>query len=520
MSLTQATSVPLPDARELLARSEWAAAQPGLTDAAYRWMRALPAERDQLAAQARDLGRPRLWPDTVAAVARTGWRIVATAAPETPTILLVAGARALGLPIRPPDPSRAVLRRVEQLVRSGGPAYVKLGQFIATARGLLPDDWVDAFAWCRDEVPPLPPGTAERVIEHALGGHPRDLFASFAPEPVAAASIAQVHHAVLRDGTEVVVKVRRPGLRPRFAEAIQAMAVLAAGAEQTVEAARIANLSGFVELFAQLVLEELDFRFEALNMVEIGLANEDAGGVGDCTVPRPCPELVTSRVLVMERVTGVRYTDAADQFGTRLDGDRLLRLAIQGVLEHALVYGVFHGDLHAGNVLIDNGDRFALVDFGICGRVDARQRAALVRMNVAFAQMDTVGQLAALQEFGAIPFDADVAALAAELDAETEQIGARLGVDFNDPATFASVGMPQLVEAMGSLVRLLARNGFRLPKELVLFFKNILYLNGFAEAVAPTANVFGEINPVLAYFQAKHGDTIARLLTSPLKSFE
>jgi ubiquinone biosynthesis protein len=473
-------------------------------------MRTLPRERDRLAVTAHELATPRLWPDTVAAVARTGWRIVSTAAPETPTLLLAAGARASGLPIRPPDGGDAAVRRVEQLVRSGGPAYVKLGQFIATARTLLPDQWVDAFAWCRDEVPAMRPGKAERIVTRAFGAGPDVLFDRFDPEPLGAASIGQVHGARLTDGTEVVVKVRRPGLAPSFTEAIQAMAIVAAGAENAREAARTANLAGFVGLFAELVLQELDFRFEALNMVDLGLANEDAG-LTDCTIPRPIPGLVTSRVVVMERVPGVAYDKVADHHGP-VDGERLLRLAIEGVLEHALVYGVFHGDLHAGNVLVDDGERFSLVDFGICGRLDARERAALVRLTVAFAQNDAHGQLRALREFGALPDDADLDALAAELDDERLAMGERLGVDVDDPASFAGVRLGDLMRAMGASVRLLARHGFRLPASLVLYLKNLLYLNGFAESVAPDANVVGQIEPVLAHFQAKHGATMLQIL--------
>ena len=504
--------LPLPDRRAMLDASAWAAGRPGLPEAAAGWFHALPYERARAARRAHDLAQPRLWTDTVAAVARTSWRVAAAAAPEAPYALLDAGARRTGLPIRPPDRSDAVLERVEGLVRSGGPAYIKLGQFIATARGLLPDAWVDAFAWCRDRVPPLRPGRAERIIARSFRRPVDELFLDFDPEPLGSASIGQVHAAVLADGTEVVVKVRRPGLRDGFAEAIRTLALVAAGAEEAYEPARTANLRGVVELFAELVMEELDFRFEALNMVELGLVTEDAGLDARCTVPRPLPDLVTSRVLVMERLAGVPYTDAAARFGARLDGDGLLRLAVEGVLEHALVYGIFHGDLHAGNVLVDGGDRFSLVDYGIVGRLDAGQRAALVRLVVAYAQRDTAGQLAALQRFGALPDDADLGALRERFDAAAADMAEQLGVDLDDPASFAGLALADLLRGMGTSVRVLAASGFRLPRELVLFFKNLLYLNGFAEAVAPDANVVGQLDPVLAHFTAKHGPAMARLL--------
>jgi ubiquinone biosynthesis protein len=205
----------------------------------------------------------------------------------------------------------------------------------------------------------------------------------------------------------------------------------------------------------------------------------------------------------MERVPGRPYTEAAGAHGLALDGERLLRTAIQGVLEHALAYGIFHGDLHAGNVLVDDDQRFSLVDFGICGRVDAAQRRALVRLTVAFAQQDGAGQVRAMQDFGALPPDADLPALAAQLDAAAAELAARTD----------GVGLADIVQGMGATMRMLAANGFRLPKDLVLFFKNLLYLNGFADAVAPGADVLSHVEPILTYFQTRHALTLARLLS-------
>src|SRR5437763_209599 len=225
--------------------------------------------------------------------------------------------------------------------------------------------------------------------------------AGWPPRPCtrrASASIAQVHAARLRDGTEVVVKVRRPGLRRQFEADVRAMALLAAFGERRSSAVRAANARGFVELFAQLVLEEMDFRLEALNMVEIGLASEDAGMFDNLRVPRPVPGLVTPRVLVMEYLPGTRYTDAAGHLDPDVDAAAIIRLGIQGVLEHTLVYGIFHGDLHAGNVFLESDGRFVLLDFGIVGRLDAPQRAALVQFMFGVGTWDARAQLEGLRE--------------------------------------------------------------------------------------------------------------------------
>jgi ubiquinone biosynthesis protein len=495
---------PLPDLGALLLTSRWAEAQTGLIEAASEWRRSLPAVRRELEAEAAALATPRLWTDTVGSLAATGFKVLAAGAPDAPIALLSAAASAVGLPISPPSSSYGIVNRAQRLVRSGGPAYIKLGQFIASARGLLPDSWVEAFEWCRDEAPPLAPGVAEEVLREQLGER-QHLLRHFEERPFAAASIAQVHRARLRDGRDVIVKIRRPGLRRQFRTDIETMALVAAAAERFSASARFANLTGFVELFAELALAELDFRLEALNLVELGVAFDDAG-INYCAIPRPIPDLVSDGVLVMEHVPGVAYDKARAKYGSRLQGDRLLTLAIQGVLETTLIYGLFHGDLHAGNVLIDGGDRFALVDFGICGRLDAEQRAALVRFLIAFAEMDARAQLIALEPFGAIPPDADLDALAIPLQAEIERI---------DPRAGHQLTFDQLGEVVGSVLRILSASGFRAPKDLVLFFKNLLYLSSFTASVAPDADLLAQIDPVMRNLTSKYPEAVTEIVFGP-----
>ena len=499
---------PLPDMGDLLGLSDWVEGRPGLREAGEYWFAKAGPHRDRLTRRARRLSEPTLGWKTLAALARTGGRVLTVAGPGALAEVLQSANDARrtrnGESPRRRRPSGSVVERAQEFVAAGGPAYVKLGQFIATAKGIIPDEWVEAFAWCRDEVPPLDPGVAERVIERAFQKHPRELFGSFHSAPMAAASIAQVHEATLIDGTEVVVKVRRPGLRSQFEADIRVMALMSAVAERGLAEARMANLSGFVDLFAQIVLEELDFRLEAVNILELGLASENAGH-DYVAYPRPVPDLVASNVLVMERVPGVRYTDALAAYPGMVDGARLLRLAIQGVLEQTLIYGVYHGDLHAGNVLIDSNGGFSLVDFGIAGRLNAEQRASLVRFMIGFGQGDVRAQLDAMREFGAVPPDADFERLVAELEIQAQR-ALELEIKAGRP-----VGLNEMADALGQIIRLLSRSGFVAPKELVLFFKNMLYLNGFAAALAPDVNLLDEIEPVFAYFMGKYGEAMTAM---------
>jgi ubiquinone biosynthesis protein len=456
--------------------------------------------RDRLALEARELARPRLWMDTIGALAGMAGRGVASFAPDAPLLLLSAANAATGVRVGPARLDAGAIRATERLVRRGGPAYIKLGQFIASADGILPAPWVSAFAWCRDDAPRLSLRRVRAVLEREVG---LDAFARLDAVPLAAGSIAQVHRAVLRDGTHVVVKVRRPGLLRRLRSDIGALALAAAAAERVNEDLVAANLPGFVELFAQLALEESDFRLEALNLRDCAAAYE-ACNMEFVTVPRAVDGLVTERVLVMDEIGGMPYDRASPLPNGGARGARLLALAIGGVLKSALLQGIFHGDLHAGNVLVRADGTFGLVDFGICGRFTASQRMSMARYLVGFARADAVAQAEALVDFGAIPEVSD--ALVAELAEELARVAQRA----DGAVTFERLG-----ESVSNQLAILARNGFRMPKELVLFFKNLLYLSSFAAAVAPDADLFSAIEGALGNMDVE-GDELARLLAAPL----
>jgi ubiquinone biosynthesis protein len=494
--MSRAAPPPLPDLNELAATSAWVAARDGLDGELARLRghaeRAMPRIRNQAAS----LAKPRWSTTTAGAVLRT--------------LLRFCWFSLLGLfDVGRKRTTSAAVRRAQQLVHAGGPAYVKVGQSIATAQGLLPDEWVAAFAWCRDEVPPMPDGEAQRAVEASLGRPICAVFRSFDPTPRAAASIAQVHEAVLLDGTEVVVKVQRPGLRRRFGADFRVMSVLTAAINKVSASARMSNATEILPLAAELVLAELDFRLEALNMVHIAVASEHAG-TAFVRVPRPIPGLVTTEVLVMERVPGVPYTAARQRYGDAVDGAALLRLAVSGVLEHALIYGVFHGDLHSGNVLITETGDISLVDYGVCGRIDSRERALLVRLLVAAMQQDSRGQILAAAEMGALPDGVDLEAAIAELDKYQALV-----LEFTD-ATFDSLDLTLITRQMRAVLASLLKFGFKAPKELVLFSRNLLYLNGFATALAPETHMLREMEAQLAYMTAKYPQELTTILLGAL----
>ena len=267
-------------------------------------------------------------------------------------------------------------RRLRLAAESLGPTYIKLGQIISSGEGLFPPELVEEFKRCRDQVPAEPFDDVRRTVEEDLGRPLEDVFESFDETPLAAASIAQVHAARLRTGEEVVVKVQRPEVASLVHTDLRAMAWLAPHLVGRIPVAALANPPALVELFAETIVEELDFRLEAANMLDVATMLHDLGQTG-YVVPRPHPTLVTRRVLVMQRLDGFKFDDVAGMRDAGIDTEGVVRTAMVAFMEGAMVAGIFHGDLHGGNLFVLPDGRTALLDFGIVGRLSDERRRGL-----------------------------------------------------------------------------------------------------------------------------------------------
>lgn len=394
--------------------------------------------------------------------------------------------------------SRAGLsRRLRRAFERLGPAYIKLGQIISSGRGIFPAELVDEFKACRDQVPPEPFAAVRRVVEEDLGRPLEAVFVRFDERCLAAASVAQVHAATLRTGEEVVVKVQRPRVGERVRRDIAAMAWIAPFLVGRLPVAALANPPALVELFAETITEELDFRLEAQNMLDIARLLREAGQT-IIVVPRPHPDLVTQRVLVMERLSGFKYDDIEGMRAAGIDGAVVLRSMLISFLEGAMIYGVFHGDLHGGNLFVRPDGRVALFDYGMTGRMNEQQRLAFLRMMMSGAMNDVRGQVEAFRDLGALPPDADI-----------DRILTLLKVDrpVQDPTKME----PELlVREIQEVLRGLLAQGARLPKHLMLYVKNMLFFDGAIAHLAPDLNMFDEVAKIYAYFAVNHAERIER----------
>ena len=396
-----------------------------------------------------------------------------------------------------PDSKARISQRLRRAFEPLGSTYVKLGQIISGGEGLFPPELVSEFRLLRDQVPPESFADVRAVVEHDLGRPLHALFASFDEEPLAAASVAQVHAARLTTGEEVVVKVQRPRVAALVRADIAAMAWLAPRLVGRIPVAGLANPPALVELFAETIVEELDFRLEAENMLDIAqvLAETEQRTM---VVPRPHPILVTRRVLVMERLRGFAFDDVESMKAAGIDTSALLRAGLIASLEGAMLYGVFHGDLHGGNLFVQPDGRTVLLDFGITGRLSEPHRIAFLRLLVTGTGGDVPGQLAALRDLGAFPPDTD-------LDAVMTDLG--LDKPVKDPTTMSA---DELVAELSDLTKKLLGYGARAPKELMLFVKNLMFLNAATATLAPDVDILGEIANIYVYFTEHHGDRIVR----------
>ena len=393
--------------------------------------------------------------------------------------------------------SRADLsRRMREAAETLGPTYIKLGQIISSGEGIFPNELVSEFIKCRDQVPPEPFSSVRRVVESELGATLESTFATFDREPIAAASIAQVHGATLRDGTPVVVKVQRATVDELVHKDLKVMAWLSPFLVGRIPVASLANPPALVEVFAQTISEELDFRVEAANMLDVAKVFADLEQT-QFIVPRPHPTLVTRRVLVMERLDGFRFDDLDryDEYG--VDTHAIVRASMIGFMEGALIHGVFHGDLHGGNLYVRPDGRTALLDFGITGRMSEARRLAFVRLLIGGMMNNPIDQLGAMRDLGALPDDTDLEAVANDLGLLDEVI---------DPTTMSP---DQLTEELQRVVKALLGYGARMPKELMLFVKNMVFLDGAIARLAPDLDLFAEITHVATYFATTHGARLA-----------
>lgn len=391
------------------------------------------------------------------------------------------------LPFRPnTDPSstgsaerrRQAVALREALEEAGG-AFVKLGQVLSTRSDVLPVEFLTELSQLQQRVPAAEWVPIRMLLETELGGPVESFFASFEEEPLAAASIGQVHRATLLSGEAVAVKVQRPGIIPLIERDIDILLRIARQLESSTRWAKDLGVAELTGGFAESLREEVDYRVEASNMAAMTYTQQAHPAEERLRIPIHYPRLCTSRVLVMELVAGRTLSDE-DALTAIPDAERARQAAhlFRSTLAQIMDDGVFHADLHPGNVMVTPTGALVLLDFGSIGRLDSEFREQIGNVLLAFYRSDSKAFADALLAFVELPDDVDEFAL-------RRQIGVFM-------STKLGPGSSIDVTVFTEMIRLLAVNRVALPGELASSLRAIGTLEGTLRHLSPSFDMLRE----------------------------
>jgi ubiquinone biosynthesis protein len=361
----------------------------------------------------------------------------------------------------------ALARRGRDAMEEAGGTFVKLGQLLSTRVDLIPPSAAKEFTKLQEQVAPANSGAIRLLLETELERPVTEIFSEFEWQPIAAASIAQVHLARLHSGETVVVKVQRPGIADTIEQDLTIIARLARIAEGTVWGAAL-GISAFVADFSNGLREELDFGIEARNISEVAVA---VAHLEEIRIPKVYDDLSTLRVLVMERLEGVSVGQAGSIEALGLDGEKLARLMLRAEMEPMFGGERFHADPHPGNVIVLDDGRLGLVDLGATGRLDTFEQASIADMLMALRQRDPALLREATME---------VATARRSLDPrQFERALAQFMARHLSPGATPSAAM------LNELMQVFLAFGIALPATTTTMFRALVTLEGTLEALSP-----------------------------------
>jgi ubiquinone biosynthesis protein len=373
-------------------------------------------------------------------------------------------------PLPPPD--RETARRFRALLAELGPTFTKLGQLLSSRPDLLPAHWVEELEALQDDCPPLPLAEIRREIERGLGRPVAELFAELDDAPLASASIAQVHRARTHAGALVVVKVQRPRIRERIDSDLALLYYLAKLLEAVIEETGIYTPTGIIEEFDRTVHEELDFGNEARNATAMAAA---ARGREFLVIPKVHAELSCATVLTLDYVEGTKVSEVTA--GAGFDLERVARNVIEAAFRQLFEDGLFHGDPHPGNILVLEGNRIALLDFGLVGRLSRVQQEALVTLIVAVALRDPDSIARVLNRIGVPDEHSPIVEFRDDIRHVLDRY---VGLKLDEIRT---------ATLLRDLLDLAVRHRIRIPKEYVVLAKASATVEGIIRRLYPRLDI-------------------------------
>lgn len=351
-----------------------------------------------------------------------------------------------------------------------GPAFIKLGQLLSTRADLLPAPYLEALSRLQDRIEPFSYEEVDKIVASEIGVRISKAFADFDPEPLAAASLAQVHFAHMRDGRAVVVKVQRPGIREQIIEDLESLNDIAEFLDTHTEMGKRYEFGNMLLGFRRSLLRELDFKVEANNLVTLA---ENLREFEKIIIPHPIDDFTTSRVLTMDYIPGKKITDLSPLRLMDLDGGGLARELFRAYLKQILLDGFVHADPHPGNVFLTDDDEIAILDLGMVTRIQPGLQDNLLRLLLAISEGKgeeaaeiTIRMGEPKSGFMKTEFTSRVAELVAEHSG-------------------ASVGRLNSGQVVLEITKISADCWFRLPQEFTMVAKALLNLDRVVYTLDP-----------------------------------
>ncbi len=378
----------------------------------------------------------------------------------------------------------SVPERLRMAFTELGPSFIKLAQVLSSRPDLITERYAKEFSKLQDQVPPFEFQEVLRIIQEDFNVPAQRLFKEIEPTPVAAASIAQVHYARLWDGSEVVVKVQRPDIGDIIERDIVIMRTIAQLMLRYMPETEFMNPMGVVEEFARTIRQELDFREEAKNLCRF---RRNFEGHPDVYFPRLYPELVSRRVIVMERLDGIKIDDieALDSLGH--DRVELARKGVAIYFKMFLEDGFFHGDPHPGNIFVLPDGRLGLVDFGIVGYLTPELQEAIATVLVALVRKDFDTIIDQYINVGLVREDMDLSTFRREFKADM--------MDLLLPLYDVPISEIDLTKYLETIIHLAIKHKLRVPSELLLMDKCMLILENIGRQLDPNFNFMTVVEP-------------------------
>ncbi len=382
---------------------------------------------------------------------------------------------------RPAEPATLPCH-FRQALEELGPTFVKLGQVLSTRPDLLPPAYILELAKLRDAVPPVPWPEIRQVLETELSAPPETVFRTISPEPMAAASLGQVHAATLRDGTSVVVKVQRPHIVPTIETDLEILADVARYAARHTPLGRIYHLEEVAEEFAETLHNELDYRREARNADRF---RTNFAGHSYLYIPRIYWDYTSARVMVMERIQGINLDNVAALDAAGHDRHRLATNASRATIKEVLEDGFFHADPHPGNLLVLENGAIGVLDFGMVGHISRQDRLNLARLYAVVVRLDAEGMVEELIRLGAASADIDRPAL-------TREVQRFLNHYYALPLREIRAG-----EVLNEVLPIAFKYHLHLPTNLWLLAKTLTMTEGVGVKLDPDFDIFAFSSPYI-----------------------